>query len=205
MFPFHTWLPAVDVEAPTAGQRHPAGVLLNVGSTVLLRFSWASTPLASMTRPGLPPPGDRHHRRGGVPPSDRHQAAGRLLEVSHLGFVVLGLFTLTPQGMVGGIIQMVNHGLSTGALFLMVGTTHERRHTRLIADFGGLWKVIPAFSVLFLIVCLSSSGCRAERLRGASDPARSFQYRLAAVLATSGTTLRRCTCSGCTSGCASAR
>jgi NADH-quinone oxidoreductase subunit M len=78
--------------------------------------------------------------------------------VSHLGFVMLGLFTLTAQGMVGGIIQMVNHGLSTGALFLMVGMIYERRHSRLIADFGGLWRVIPAFSALFLIVTLSSLG-----------------------------------------------
>src|SRR5437899_434768 len=78
--------------------------------------------------------------------------------VSHLGFVMLGLFTLTPQGLVGGVIQMVNHGLSTGALFLMVGMIYERRHTRLISEFGGLWTVIPGFSALLLIVCLSSLG-----------------------------------------------
>jgi NADH-quinone oxidoreductase subunit M len=76
--------------------------------------------------------------------------------VSHLGFVVLGLFTLNPQGMVGAIIQMVNHGLSTGALFLIVGMLYERRHTRLIAEYGGLWKVVPALSALFLIVTFSS-------------------------------------------------
>src|SRR5439155_11952666 len=78
--------------------------------------------------------------------------------VSHLGFVMLGLFTLNQQGVVGGVIQMINHGLSTGALFLMVGMIYERRHTRLIADFGGLWKVIPAFSAMFLVVTLSSVG-----------------------------------------------
>ena len=78
--------------------------------------------------------------------------------VSHLGFVMVGLFTLNAQGLVGGVIQMINHGLSTGALFLLVGMIYERRHTRLIADFGGLWKVVPAFSVLFLIVSLSSLG-----------------------------------------------
>src|SRR6185436_16886553 len=78
--------------------------------------------------------------------------------VSHLGFVMLGIFTLNVQGLVGGLIQMINHGLSTGALFLMVGMLYERRHTRLIADFGGLWKVIPAFSALFLVVTLSSLG-----------------------------------------------
>src|SRR2546421_464425 len=78
--------------------------------------------------------------------------------VSHLGFVMVGVFTLTPQGVVGAVIQMVNHGLSTGALFLMVGMIYERRHTRLISEFGGLWAVIPAFSAVFLIVCLSSLG-----------------------------------------------
>jgi NADH-quinone oxidoreductase subunit M len=71
---------------------------------------------------------------------------------------MLGLFTLTPQGLVGGIIQMINHGLSTSGLFLIVGMLYERRHTRLIAEFGGLWKVVPALSVLFLVVCLSSLG-----------------------------------------------
>jgi NADH-quinone oxidoreductase subunit M len=71
---------------------------------------------------------------------------------------MLGLFTLTQAGLVGGVIQMINHGLSTGALFLMVGMIYERRHTRLIADFGGLWSIIPAFSALFLLVCLSSLG-----------------------------------------------
>jgi NADH-quinone oxidoreductase subunit M len=78
--------------------------------------------------------------------------------VSHLGFVMLGIFTLNQQGLVGAIIQMVNHGLSTGALFLMVGMIYERRHSRLIADFGGLWHVVPAFSALFLVVTLSSLG-----------------------------------------------
>jgi NADH-quinone oxidoreductase subunit M len=78
--------------------------------------------------------------------------------VSHLGFVMLGVFALNPQGIVGGIIQMVNHGLSTGALFLLVGMLYERRHTRLIAEFGGLWKVMPAFSVLFMVVTFSSIG-----------------------------------------------
>jgi len=78
--------------------------------------------------------------------------------VSHLGFVMLGIFTLTQQGLVGGVIQMVNHGLSTGALFLLVGMIYERRHSRLIADFGGLWGVVPAFSAVFMVVVLSSLG-----------------------------------------------
>jgi NADH-quinone oxidoreductase subunit M len=78
--------------------------------------------------------------------------------VSHLGFVILGIFTLNPPGLVGGVIQMVNHGLSTGALFLLVGMIYERRHTRLIAEFGGLWQVMPGFSAVFLVVTLSSLG-----------------------------------------------
>ena len=78
--------------------------------------------------------------------------------VSHLGFVMLGLFTLNPQGLEGGILQMVNHGLSTGAMFLLVGMIYERRHSRLIADFGGLWAVIPVFSAILLFVVLSSIG-----------------------------------------------
>jgi NADH-quinone oxidoreductase subunit M len=78
--------------------------------------------------------------------------------VSHLGFVMLGIFALNQQGLVGAVIQMVNHGLSTGALFLMVGMIYERRHSRLIADFGGLWPIMPAFSALFLVVVLSSLG-----------------------------------------------
>jgi NADH-quinone oxidoreductase subunit M len=109
--------------------------------------------------------------------------------VSHLGFVVLGLFTLNPQGMVGAIIQMVNHGLSTGALFLIVGMLYERRHTRLIAEYGGLWKVVPALSVLFLIVTFSSIGL--PGLNGFVGEflilVGAFQvHRPAAVLATTG-------------------
>src|SRR5207248_4610714 len=78
--------------------------------------------------------------------------------VSHLGFVMLGIFTLNVQGLVGGVIQMINHGLSTGALFLIVGMIYERRHTREIAAFGGLWKVMPIFAAFFLITTLSSIG-----------------------------------------------
>ncbi|MBI4240141.1 MAG: Fe-S-binding domain-containing protein, partial [Candidatus Rokubacteria bacterium] len=109
--------------------------------------------------------------------------------VSHLGFVMLGLFTLTPQGLVGGIIQMVNHGLSTGALFLLVGMIYERRHTRLIAEFGGLWQVVPAFSAVFLVVSLSSLGL--PGLNGFVGEflilVGAFQvHRLTAALATTG-------------------
>jgi NADH-quinone oxidoreductase subunit M len=192
MFPFHTWLPDAHVEAPTAGSVILAGVLLKMGTYGFLRFCLPLFPQASMTwAPWVFTLSVIGILYGAwvstVQPDIKKLVA--YSSVSHLGFVVLGLFTLTPQGMVGGIIQMVNHGLSTGALFLMVGMIYERRHTRLITDFGGLWKVIPAFSVLFLIVCLSSLGL--PGLNGFVGEflilLGTFQvHRLAAVLATSG-------------------
>jgi NADH-quinone oxidoreductase subunit M len=192
MFPFHTWLPDAHVEAPTAGSVILAGVLLKMGTYGFLRFCLPLFPQASLHFApwifALSVIGIIYGAWVSTVQPDIKKLVA-YSSVSHLGFVVLGLFTLTPQGLVGGIIQMVNHGLSTGALFLMVGMIYERRHTRLIADFGGLWKVIPAFSVLFLIVCLSSLGLPGLNgfvgefliLLGA------FQVdRLAAVLATTG-------------------
>ena len=161
MFPFHTWLPDAHVEAPTAGSVILAGVLLKMGTYGFLRFGLPLFPDAAVrlapviVRAGR---GRDHLRRLGVDRAGRHEEADRLLSVSHLGFVMLGLFTFTPQGLVGGILQMVNHGLSTGALFLLIGMIYERRHTRLIADFGGLWAVVPVFSVILLVVTLSSIG-----------------------------------------------
>ena len=173
MFPFHTWLPDAHVEAPTAGSVILAGVLLKMGTYGFLRFCLPLFPDASL----------RLRARGSftlavigiiygawvstVQPDIKKLVA--YSSVSHLGFVVLGLFTLTAQGMVGGLIQMVNHGLSTGALFLMVGMIYERRHTRLIADFGGLWKVIPAFSVVFLVICCPRWGCPGSTASWASS------------------------------------
>ena len=192
MFPFHTWLPDAHVEAPTAGSVILAGVLLKMGTYGFLRFCLPLFPLASLHFApwifALSVIGIIYGAWVSTVQPDIKKLVA-YSSVSHLGFVVLGLFTLTPQGLVGGIIQMVNHGLSTGALFLMVGMIYERRHTRLITDFGGLWTVIPAFSGLFLIVCLSSIGLPGLNgfvgefliLLGA------FQVdRLAAVLATSG-------------------
>ena len=161
LFPFHTWLPDAHVEAPTAGSVILAGVLLKMGTYGFLRFSLPLFPDASVD---FGPWVYAFAVIGivyGALVSTVQPDLKKLVaysSVSHLGFVMLGLFTLTPQGMVGAVIQMVNHGLSTGALFLMVGMIYERRHTRLISDFGGLWGVIPAFSALFLIVCLSSLG-----------------------------------------------
>src|SRR5574337_3534 len=161
MFPFHTWLPDAHVEAPTAGSVILAGVLLKMGTYGFLRFCLPLFPVASLAFAPwiflLALIGILYGAWVSMVQPDLKKLVA-YSSVSHLGFVVLGLFTLTPQGIVGGILQMVNHGLSTGALFLLVGVLYERRHTRLIADFGGLWQVIPAFSALFLIVALSSLG-----------------------------------------------
>jgi NADH-quinone oxidoreductase subunit M len=192
MFPFHTWLPDAHVEAPTAGSVILAGVLLKMGTYGFLRFCLPLFPHASLHYAPLVFALSVIGIIYGAWVSTVQADIKKLVaysSVSHLGFVVLGLFTLTPQGLVGGLIQMVNHGLSTGALFLMVGMIYERRHTRLIADFGGLWSVIPAFSVLFMIVCLSSLGL--PGLNGFVGEflllLGTFQVdRLAAVLATSG-------------------
>ncbi len=161
LFPFHTWLPDAHVEAPTAGSVILAGVLLKMGTYGFLRFCLPLFPDASLSFGplifALAVVGILYGACVSTVQPDLKKLVA-YSSVSHLGYVMLGLFTLTPQGLVGGVIQMVNHGLSTGALFLMVGMIYERRHTRLIADFGGLWKVMPAFSSLFLLVSLSSLG-----------------------------------------------
>jgi NADH-quinone oxidoreductase subunit M len=161
MFPFHTWLPDAHVEAPTAGSVILAGVLLKMGTYGFLRFCLPLFPQASLAFTpwifALAVIGILYGAWVSTVQPDIKKLVA-YSSVSHLGFVMLGLFTLTPQGLVGGLIQMVNHGLSTGALFLLVGMIYERRHTRLIADFGGLWSVVPAFSVILLIVSLSSLG-----------------------------------------------
>jgi len=161
LFPFHTWLPDAHVQAPTAGSVILAGVLLKMGTYGFLRFCLPLFPDASMEFAPLVFTLAVIGIIYGAWVSTVQPDLKKLVaysSVAHLGFVMLGLFTLTQQGMVGGVIQMINHGLSTGALFLMVGMIYERRHTRLIAQFGGLWKVIPAFSALFLVVTLSSVG-----------------------------------------------
>ena len=159
LFPFHTWLPDAHVEAPTAGSVILAGVLLKMGTYGFLRFCLPLFPEASLVFAplvfALAVIGILYGAWVSTVQPDLKKLVA-YSSVAHLGFVMLGLFTLTTQGLVGGLIQMVNHGLSTGALFLMVGMIYERRHTRLIADFGGLWAVIPAFSALFLVVVLSS-------------------------------------------------
>jgi NADH-quinone oxidoreductase subunit M len=161
MFPFHTWLPDAHVEAPTAGSVILAGVLLKMGTYGFVRFCLPLFPHASAVfAPVIAALGVVGILYGAwvsmVQPDLKKLIA--YSSVSHLGFVLLGCFALNAQGLEGGLLQMVNHGLSTGALFLMVGMIYERRHSRRIADFGGLWAVMPVFSAVFLLVTLSSIG-----------------------------------------------
>jgi NADH-quinone oxidoreductase subunit M len=161
VFPFHTWLPDAHVEAPTAGSVILAGVLLKMGTYGLLRFCLPLFPLATVRFAPLMLALAVIGILYGAWVSTVQPDLKKLIaysSVSHLGFVVLGLFALNAQGLVGGLLQMVNHGLSTGALFLLVGMLYERRHSRLIADFGGLWAVTPVFAAVFLVVTCSSIG-----------------------------------------------
>ncbi len=161
MWPLHSWLPDAHVEAPTAGSVILAGVLLKMGTYGFVRFNLPLFPEATMQ---LAPTMGLLAVIGilyGAAVSYAQRDVKKLVaysSVSHLGFVMLGIFALNPQGIQGGILQMVNHGLSTGALFLLVGIIYERRHTREMDAFGGLWKVMPVYAVLTLIVALSSMG-----------------------------------------------
>ncbi len=161
MFPFHTWLPDAHVEAPTAGSVILAGVLLKMGTYGFVRFAMPLFPEASITFApwiiALSVIGIIYGALVAMVQPDVKKLVA-YSSVSHLGFVMLGLFALNTQGIQGGILQMVNHGLSTGALFLAVGMIYERRHTREISEFGGLAEVLPWFAAFFLIICLSSLG-----------------------------------------------
>ncbi len=161
LFPFHTWLPDAHVEAPTGGSVILAGVLLKMGTYGFLRFCLPLFPQATRTfvpyMAALAIVGILYGALVALVQKDVKSLVA-YSSVAHLGFVVLGIFALNPQGIAGATLQMVNHGLSTGALFLLVGMLYNRRHTRLLADFGGLWKSIPVFGFLFLIVALSSAG-----------------------------------------------
>lgn len=161
MFPFHTWLPDAHVEAPTAGSVILAGVLLKMGTYGFVRFSLPLFPYASHQFvpiiAWLAIIGIIYGALVAMVQEDLKKLIA-YSSVSHLGFVMLGIFVFNIQGLEGSILQMVNHGLSTGALFLLVGMIYERRHTRLISDFGGLAKQIPVFAVFFMIITLSSIG-----------------------------------------------
>lgn len=161
MFPLHTWLPDAHVEAPTAGSVILAGVLLKMGAYGFLRFNLPLFPQATIQfapwMAGLAVIGIIYGAMVAFAQRDVKKLVA-YSSVSHLGFVVLGIFALNSQGLSGAVLQMVNHGLSTGALFLIVGMLYERRHTRELSAYGGLWKVVPLLTALTLIVTLSSAG-----------------------------------------------
>jgi NADH-quinone oxidoreductase subunit M len=161
LFPFHTWLPDAHTEAPTAGSVILAGVLLKMGTYGLLRFNLALFPNAARDWAWvviiLAVIGIIYGALVAMVQPDVKRLVA-YSSVSHMGFVVLGLFSFTELGMQGALYQMLNHGVSTGALFLFVGFIYERRHTRMISEFGGLAKPMPWFSTLFVFASLSSIG-----------------------------------------------
>jgi NADH-quinone oxidoreductase subunit M len=161
MWPLHSWLPDAHVEAPTAGSVILAGVLLKMGTYGFLRFNLPMFPQAAVKAAPwmalLAVIGIIY----GAAVSYAQKDIKKLVaysSVSHLGFVMLGLFALNPQGIEGGILQMINHGLSTGGLFLLVGMVYEQTHTREFSVYGGLWKIMPIYGTVMLIVSLSSMG-----------------------------------------------
>ncbi|RLT38143.1 MAG: NADH-quinone oxidoreductase subunit M [Chloroflexi bacterium] len=161
IFPLHTWLPDAHVQAPTAGSVILAGVLLKMGTYGFVRFALPIFPEAALDYGGLfawlAIVGILYGALVSLVQKDIKSLVA-YSSVAHLGFVMLGIFAFNQQGMSGAVLQMVNHGLSTGALFLMVGMLYERRHTRLLSEFGGLWKSIPVFCFFFLVVAMSSAG-----------------------------------------------
>jgi NADH-quinone oxidoreductase subunit M len=161
LFPFHTWLPDAHVEAPTAGSVLLAGVLLKMGTYGLVRFAFPLFPLAaSFFAPylaGLAVIGIVYGALVAMVQPDMKKLVA-YSSVSHLGFVVLGITAVNIQGVQGAVYQMLNHGVSTGGLFLIVGMLSDRRHTRLIAEYGGLKRIVPHLVAAFLIITLASIG-----------------------------------------------
>ena len=163
MFPFHTWLPDAHVEAPTAGSVILAAVLLKMGTYGFLRFSLPLLPQASVDRnivqilAVLSIIGIVYGALVSLMQQDWKKLVA-YSSVSHLGFCTLGIFSLNPNGIAGSVLQQINHGISTGMLFLVIGVIYERRHTREIKEYGGLAHVMPRFAVIFAIAMLSSAG-----------------------------------------------
>jgi NADH-quinone oxidoreductase subunit M len=161
MFPLHSWLPDAHVEAPTAGSVILAGVLLKMGTYGFLRFNIPLFPDATVQAASwialLATIGIIYGAAVSYAQADVKKLVA-YSSVSHLGFVMLGLFALNAQGVAGAILQMINHGLSTGALFLLIGMVYEQTHTRELKVYGGLWKIMPVFGTIMLISALSSMG-----------------------------------------------
>jgi NADH-quinone oxidoreductase subunit M len=161
LFPFHTWLPYAHTEAPTAGSVVLAAIMLKMGTYGLIRVVLPAFPNAFMEfapyMAVLAVIGIIYGALVAMVQKDVKKLVA-YSSVSHMGFVVLGIFALNDIAMQGAIIQMINHGLATGALFLIVGMIYDRRHTRMISDYGGIAKVVPVFAVMFMIATLASIG-----------------------------------------------
>jgi len=163
MFPFHTWLPDAHVEAPTAGSVILAGVLLKMGTYGFIRFSLPFFPNVLTHGPvrgwmiALSIIGILYGALVSLMQKDMKKLVA-YSSVSHLGFCTLGIFALTPLGLSGSVLQQINHGISTGALFLIVGILYERRHTREISEYGGISNVMPVYATITMIMFLSSMG-----------------------------------------------
>ena len=162
MWPLHTWLPDAHVQAPTGGSVVLAAVMLKLGTYAFLRFSMGLFPGVAWgfmgNLAGVAILGGVIY---GALVAWKQQDVKRLVaysSVAHLGYVMLGIFSVTPAGMQGAVLQMVNHGISTGALFLLVGVIYDRRHTRMVEEFGGLARVMPVYAALFVIVTFASIG-----------------------------------------------
>ncbi len=161
MFPFHTWLPDAHVEAPTAGSAVLAGVLLKLGTYGFVRYALPLFPAAAVELAplmiALAVVGIVYGALVAMVQPDVKKLVA-YSSVSHLGFVMLGLFAFNLQGLEGSVLQMVNHGISTGALFILIGMIYERRHTREISDFGGIAHVMPVYATFFVIATMSAVG-----------------------------------------------
>jgi NADH-quinone oxidoreductase subunit M len=162
MWPVHTWLPDAHVQAPTAGSVILAAVMLKLGTYAYLRFAMGLFPSAAFQfHPNLAGVAILGGVIYGALVAWKQDDVKRLVaysSVAHLGYVMLGIFGSTPAGISGAVLQMVNHGISTGALFLLVGVIYDRRHTRMVDEFGGLAKVMPLYAALFVIVTMASIG-----------------------------------------------
>ena len=161
MFPFHTWLPDAHVEAPTAGSVILAGVLLKLGTYGFLRFAIPMAPWgAAVFAPYISVLAVIGIIYGAMVAFVQKDAKKLVAysSVSHLGFVMLGLMAMNTAGVSGSVYQMLSHGISTGGLFLAIGVIYDRRHTRLLRHFGGIWKTMPVFGGIFMVVMLSSAG-----------------------------------------------